>query len=88
MEALISWAISALSGAIGGNLAGMVGKLKDLSPMVKTVGGALGGLIGGQGLGALGLLKDLGGHAGNAGASAIVGAIVPAIIGMMKKPSA
>jgi len=88
MDALISWAISALGGAVGGNLAGLVEKFKSVSPLVKTVGGALGGLLGGQGLAALGLLKDLGGNAGNAGASAAVGALVTAVMGMLKKPGA
>jgi hypothetical protein len=73
--------IQLISGAVGGNVAGLANKAKSLGPVVNTVLGALGGLGGGQlANGALG-----GGTATEVGASAVVGALVPLIVGMLKK---
>ncbi len=54
---------------------------KTLGPLLNTILGALGGLGGGQLAG--GTIG--GGTATEAGASAIVGALVPLIVGMLKK---
>lgn len=78
--------IQAVAGAAGGNIGGLINKAKSLGPMLNTVLGALGGLGGGQLLG--GSLTDLlGGNAmvGNAGASGLVGLLLPLIVGFLKK---
>ena len=76
--------IQLISGAVGGNAAGMLNKAKTLGPMLNTILGALGGLGGGQLANA-----TLGGGTGaQVGASAVVGALLPIIVGMLKKKSA
>ena len=73
--------IQLISGAIGGNVAGVANKAKSLGPLLNTILGALGGLGGGHlAGGALG-----GGTATEVGASAVVGALLPLIVGMLKK---
>lgn len=77
--------VQVVSGAVGGNLGGLLNKAKSLGPLLNTILGAVGGVGGGQALG--GPLTDLLGNAtaGNAGASAIVGLLLPLIGGMLKK---
>lgn len=78
--------IQAVSGAVGGNLGGLLNKAKSLGPLLNTILGAVGGVGGGQVLG--GSLTDLlGGNAmaGNASASALVGLLLPLIAGFLKK---
>jgi uncharacterized membrane protein YeaQ/YmgE (transglycosylase-associated protein family) len=76
--------IQVLSGVVGGNLAGVANKAKSLGPLLNTVLGALGGIGGGQLVApALG-----GGTAPEIGASAVVGALLPVLVGMLKKKSA
>jgi uncharacterized membrane protein YeaQ/YmgE (transglycosylase-associated protein family) len=78
---LTSLLIQLVSGAVGGNVGGILNKAKNLGPLINTVLGALGGLGGGQLAGAaLG-----GGTAKEVGASAVVGALLPVIVGMLKK---
>jgi hypothetical protein len=56
-------------------------KAKSLGPLLNTILGALGGLGGGQVAGgALGA-----GTGGEVGMSAVVGALLPLIVGMLKK---
>jgi hypothetical protein len=75
--------IQLISGAAGGNLAGLASKAGSLGPLLNTILGAVGGVGGGQLAGsALG-----GGTATQAGLSAVVGALLPLIIGMLKKKS-
>lgn len=70
-----------ISGAVGGNVAGLAAKARNLGPLLNTILGALGGLGGGQVAGAA-----LGGStATQVGSSAIVGALLPLIFGMLKK---
>lgn len=86
---LTSLLVQLLSGAVGGNVAGMLNKAKSLGPMLNTVLGAVGGLGGGQLLG--GTLADLFGNAtaGNATASGVVGLLLPMVVAMLKpKPAA
>jgi hypothetical protein len=72
--------IQLISGAVGGNVAGLANKLKSLGPVLNTILGALGGLGGGQLAGAA-----MGGStATQVGGSAIVGALLPLIVGMLK----
>lgn len=81
---ITSLLVQLISGAVGGNVAGVANKTKNLGPMLNTILGALGGLGGGQ-LAA----STLGtGTATEVGASAIVGALVPLIVGMLKKKPA
>jgi uncharacterized membrane protein YeaQ/YmgE (transglycosylase-associated protein family) len=80
--------IQVLSGAVGGNIGGILNKAKSLGPLLNTVLGAVGGVGGGQLLG--GSLTDLLGNAtaGNVTASALVGLVLPLIGGLLKKKSA
>jgi hypothetical protein len=70
-----------ISGAVGGNVAGLANKAKSLGPVVNTILGALGGLGGGQ----LAANAMGGGTATEVGLSAVVGALLPLIVGMVKK---
>lgn len=78
--------IQALSGAVGGNLGGILAKAKSLGPVMNTVLGALGGVGGGAAFG--GTAADLIGNGtiGTAAASGIAGLILPILGGMLKKP--
>jgi uncharacterized membrane protein YeaQ/YmgE (transglycosylase-associated protein family) len=90
--AMISWIISLISGGAGGNAAGAILKDKSLGPIVNSVLGMIGGAAGGQLLPTLipQLLELLqkSGYLGNAGTSAIIGAIIPLIIGLLKPKKA
>jgi uncharacterized membrane protein YeaQ/YmgE (transglycosylase-associated protein family) len=70
-----------IAGAVGGNAAGLANKAKSLGPLLNTILGALGGLGGGQLAG--GALDA--GTGAEVGASAVVGALLPLIVGMLKK---
>ena len=62
--------IQLISGAVGGNVAGLANKAKSLGPLLNTILGALGGVGGGQlAGGALG-----GSTPAEVGVSAVVGA--------------
>lgn len=76
--------IQLLAGAAGGNAAGILNKARSLGPLVNTILGALGGLGGGQ------LATNFmgGGTGAEVGMSAVVGALLPLIGGMLKKQSA
>jgi uncharacterized membrane protein YeaQ/YmgE (transglycosylase-associated protein family) len=76
--------IQLVSGAVGGNVAGLANKAKSLGPLLNTILGALGGLGGGQ----LATNTMGGGTATEVGAAAVVGALLPLIVGMLKKKSA
>jgi uncharacterized membrane protein YeaQ/YmgE (transglycosylase-associated protein family) len=77
--------IQLVSGAVGGNLGGLLNKAKSLGPLLNTILGAVGGVGGGQVLG--GSLTDLLGNAtaGNVTSSALVGLILPILGGLFKK---
>ncbi len=85
---ITSLLIQAVSGAVGGNVGGLLNKAKSLGPALNTILGAVGGVGGGQLLG--GSLTDLLGNAtvGNAGASGLVGLLLPLIVGLFKKKTA
>jgi hypothetical protein len=85
---MVSLLVQVLSGAAGGNIAGVINKAKSLGPMLNTVLGALGGVAGGQALG--GTLTGMLGNAtaGNVTASALVGLLLPLVGGMLKKKTA
>jgi hypothetical protein len=93
MEQLIPLVVQLIGGAAGGNVVGALLKNANLSAIVRTVLGVLGGVGGGQ-LAALiptlqGLLGDQAGAGGqilgNAGASAIGGALLTGIVGLIKQ---
>lgn len=77
--------IQVISGAVGGNIGGLLNKAKNLGPLLNTILGAVGGIGGGQALG--GPLTDLlgSGTAANVGASGLVGLLLPLLGGMLKK---
>ena len=74
--------ISLLSGAIGGNLAGILLKKFSLGTLWNSVVGVLGGGIGAQLLGMLGI--DISGIVGNIAGSGVGGAVLLIIIGVVK----
>ena len=94
METLLPLLIQVLCGGAGGNLVGKVLKNIDLSKLVQTIVGIIGGVAGGQSAGLLEALQTIlgqGGMAGilgNAGASGIGGAVLVAIVGLIKKAMA
>ena len=80
--------VQLISGAVGGNVGGLLNKAKSMGPMLNTVLGAVGGIGGGQLLGAS-VTNMLGNAtAGNAVASGVVGLLLPLIGGMLKKKPA
>jgi hypothetical protein len=94
MEQLIPLIVQLIGGAAGGNAAGAGLKNVDLSTMLKTVLGAVGGVGGGQLATWLGILQAVmgdsanttgGAIAGNVGASAIGGAILTVVVGLIKQ---
>ena len=94
MEQLLPLLIQLIGGGAGGNIAGALLKNIDLSKLAQTVIGILGGIAGGQAVNWLGLLESILGAggasemAGQAGASAVGGGLLVAIIGMIKKAMA
>jgi len=85
---LTSLLIQLVSGAVGGNVGGLLAKAKSLGPLLNTILGAVGGLGGGQLLGdsAASMLGNA--TAGNVGASALIGLVLPLLGGMFKKKAA
>lgn len=81
--------IQLISGAVGGNVAGSVMKNYSLGPILNSIIGILGGGIGGQVLGMLGMGvatggMDLASIVGQIASGGIGGAILLAIIGLVK----
>jgi hypothetical protein len=91
MEQLIPLIVQLIGGAAGGNVVGALLKNANLSAILRTILGAVGGVGGGQ-LAALlpmlqGLLGDQGAGAiaGHAGTSAVGGALLTFIVGLIKQ---
>jgi hypothetical protein len=85
--------ISLISGAVGGNAAGAGLKNLSLGPLLNSVVGAIGGAGGGQLLSMLGGMDaaaglDLGAIVSQVAGGGIGGAILTAIVGMIKKSMA
>ena len=80
MESLLPIIIQLVTGAVGGNIAGMVLKRFDMGMIMNTVMGVIGGGIGGQVLG--GAID--GGMVGNIAASAVGGGGLMAVVGIIK----
>jgi uncharacterized membrane protein YeaQ/YmgE (transglycosylase-associated protein family) len=70
-----------LAGAAGGNIAGVLSKARSLGPLMNTILGAVGGVGGGQLLGGM----AGGSTPGMVAVSAVVGALLPLIGGLLKK---
>src|SRR3954462_10437842 len=93
MEQLIPLVIQLIGGAAGGNIVGVLLKNANLSAIVRTIVGIIGGIGGGQLAGLIPMLQELlgsqagtGGQiAGNAGASAVGGALLTFIVGLIKQ---
>jgi hypothetical protein len=91
MDKLIPILIQLIGGGAGGNIIAAALKNLDLSKVIATITGVLGGLGGGQLAEVLGILEKIvgssagGQYAGQAGASAIGGALLTAIVGFIKK---
>lgn len=88
---IIGWLVSLIAGGAGGNIVGALLKNKNLTPMLNTILGLAGG-AGGKLLPTLipalgGLLGGEGNLVGTGGLSAILGALLPLIVGMLKKPA-
>ena len=95
MATLIPLLIQLLCGGVGGSAAGKALKNIDLSKAASAIIGVIGGVLSGQAVDWLGLLQSVLGEAGSAGdlagqagVSGIGGAILVAIIGMIKKAMA
>jgi hypothetical protein len=93
MESLIPLIIQLVSGAAGGNIAGAIMKKFSLGTLGNSLVGILGGGLGGQLLGMLGTSTGAGGMGlgsivGSVAGSGVGGAVLMAIIGMIKKAMA
>jgi hypothetical protein len=78
---LTSVILQLIAGAVGGNVAGLANKARSLGPVVNSILGALGGVAGGQV--AAGTLNGSTGT--EVGLSAVVGTLLPLIVGMVRK---
>jgi hypothetical protein len=93
MEQLIPLLVQVIGGAAGGNVAGALLKNANLTAILRTILGIVGGVSGGQLASILGVLQNVLGEqagtggmvAGNAGASAIGGALLTLIVGIIKQ---
>ncbi|WP_043880863.1 hypothetical protein [Coxiella burnetii] len=88
---ILGFLINLISGAVGGNVLGAAWKKKTLGAIGNSVAGAVGGGVGGSLFKALGILSALGlsstsfgAVSSSAGVSAVTGAILTAIIGVIK----
>ena len=91
---IMSLLISLVSGAVGGNVAGAAMKDKSLGTAGNSIAGIFGGGIGGAILQMLGVLKsggaglDLTTILGNVASGGVGGAVVLAIVSMIKNAMA
>ncbi len=82
MDQILPWLLSAGGGAIGGHLVGLIGKLRNLAPMLKTLFGAVGGVAGFKLAEMTHLLPDMG-AAEQAGIGAGAGALLTGLLGKL-----
>lgn len=92
---LAGLAINLVSGVIGGNILGAAWKEKSLGTLGNSIAGLVGGAAGAYIMQAVGLLQtfgladmSIGSLLGNVGSAGVGGAILTAIIGMIKKSMA
>ncbi|MBK9313161.1 MAG: hypothetical protein IPM55_02765 [Acidobacteria bacterium] len=81
---LVSWLISLIIGAVGGNAAGAVLKNYSLGTVGNTIAGLVGGGLGGQIITALLSSGASTGLVGNIASSGIGGAVLMIVIGLIK----
>lgn len=88
---VIGLLVNVVSGAVGGNISGAALKEKSLGAIGNTVAGAIGGTAGAYILKAVDVLSSAGladmsvsAMATEAGAAAVFGAIVTAVVGYVK----
>jgi hypothetical protein len=92
MEKLIPLLIQLIAGGAGGNIAGGLLKNVNMGKLMNTVVGVIGGVLSGQAVDWMGVLQNvlgevggMGNILGSAGVSGVGGALLVAIIGMIKK---
>ncbi len=88
MDQLISWLITLVSGAVGGNAAGAAMKDKSLGPVGNSIAGVVGGGIGGFLLQMLGYAQqgglDVGTVVKQVASGGIGGAVVLILVSVVK----
>lgn len=88
---IINLLVSLIAGGVGSNVVATLLKNRTLTPMLTTVLGAVGGFVGGNVLPSLiapvGELVGTYGNVGTGVLSAIVGALLPLIVGFIRKPA-
>jgi hypothetical protein len=96
MDQLVPLIIQLIGGAAGGNAAGAMLKNANMTALLRTILGVVGGVGGTQLADMMGLVQNLLGDtagtgemlAGNAGISAIAGAVLTLVVGMIKQSMA
>ena len=96
MDQLVPLIIQLIGGAAGGNAGGAMLKNANMSALLRTIIGVVGGVGGTQLADMMGLMQNLLGDtagtgemlAGNAGMSAIAGAVLTLVVGMIKQSMA
>jgi hypothetical protein len=94
MEQLVPLLIQLIGGGAGGNIAGSLLKNIDLSKLAQTIIGIVGGIASGQAVNWMGILESVlgaggaGEMVGQAGVSGVGGAVLVAIVGLIKKAMA
>lgn len=86
--AFVSWLISLVTGAVGGNIAGAIFKKLSLGTLGNTVVGIVGGGLGGQLLGAVLGSAAPSGVGGNIAASGVGGLVLMVLVGLIKNAMA
>lgn len=88
---VVGMLINLISGGVGGNIAGAALKDKTLGTIGNTIAGAVGGAAGAYIMQAVGILNSVGlgdmsiaAILGSVGSSAAGGAVLTAIVGMIK----
>lgn len=89
---IVGLLINLVSGLVGGNILGGAWKDKSLGAIGNSIAGLIGGAAGGYIMQAMGMLNSVGlgdmtvsSLLGNIGSAGVGGAILTAIIGMIKK---
>jgi hypothetical protein len=93
MDQLLPLIIQLIGGAAGGNVAGALLKNANLTALLRTILGVVGGVGGTQLAEMAGLLQSILGDAagtggmvaGNAGVSAVGGAVLTLVVGLIKQ---
>ncbi|WP_028388405.1 hypothetical protein [Legionella fairfieldensis] len=88
---IVGMLVNLVSGGVGGNILGAAWKEKSLGAIGNTIAGLVGGVAGTYIMQAVGVLNSLGlgnmsvsSLLGNVGSSAVSGAVLTAIVGLIK----